>query len=543
MLFRSYINVSPSVPNGDYVYVSGTPSALFAHSPGIVYTSFDYAPDGFTVSSPGELKHFSTDGSLKKSVSSYGWGSPAISQGIIYNQDIWIADINYGLVKGDNQLRFELMNLQGPASNFVERITSLNGKTIICAGGIDKYGKGLKREYSVSVHENNKYTNLISEGLFDAILSCIDPDDPDHYFISTAGYGLLEYDKNVLVNHFGGNNLQPVSSAQGSGEMIISGMAFDKAGNLWITQTGSPGSIRVLTTEGKWITFPFTIESSVAGEIIVTRDGIKWIVLPGENGLFVLDDNKTPGAFGDDKSKKFMVRDPDGKIITRVTSLAEDFDGNIWVGTGQGPLIYYEPKKIIEDDPAAFRIKVPRNDGTGLADYLLSTETITAVVVDGANRKWLGTEGSGAYLLSADGTVKLKNYNKQNSPVFSDSIRSIAVDNKTGEVWLGTSAGVLSVREIATGGSQDYMKVYAFPNPVREDFTGNVTITGLIKDTQVWITDISGNLVNKTRSEGGQASWDLSTYSGRRVSTGVYLIFCATDDGSRSFVTKILVIR
>jgi hypothetical protein len=174
---------------------------------------------------------------------------------------------------------------------------------------------------------------------------------------------------------------------------------------------------------------------------------------------------------------------------------------------------------------------------------MLKTETITSIAVDGANRKWIGTSGSGAYLLSADGTAQILNFNEQNSPLLSNNIVSLAVDNKTGDVWFGTTKGVQSYRGNATEGEAKFTKVYTFPDPVREDFTGNVTITGLIKDTQVKITDISGNLVFETVSDGGQATWDLKNYTGRRVATGVYLVFCASKDGSQSCVTKMLVIK
>jgi hypothetical protein len=136
----------------------------------------------------------------------------------------------------------------------------------------------------------------------------------------------------------------------------------------------------------------------------------------------------------------------------------------------------------------------------------------------------------------------LKNYNTQNSPIFSDSIASVAVDNKTGEVWIGTAQGVLSVREVAVSGEQKFTGVYSFPNPVREDFNGNVTITGLVRDTRIKISNISGDLVYETVSQGGQAEWDLTTYTGKRVTTGVYLVFCSGSDGSQSFVAKILVL-
>jgi ligand-binding sensor domain-containing protein len=265
--------------------------------------------------------------------------------------------------------------------------------------------------------------------------------------------------------------------------------------------------------------------------------------LPRGYGLFIYDDNKTPENFDDDRSRKMLVQDSENQVISFVYSIAEDLDGNIWVGTDQGPVIYFTPEKVFDNDLKASRIKIPRNDGTNLADYMLKTETITSIAVDGANRKWLGTANSGVYLLSADGTTQIKNFNEQNSPLLSNSIITLAVDNKTGDVWFGTSKGIQSFRGNATTGEEKFKKVYTFPNPVRENFNGNVTITGLIRDTQIRITDISGNLVYETVSDGGQATWDLKTYNGRRVATGVYLVFCASKDGSQSYVTKMLVIK
>jgi ligand-binding sensor domain-containing protein len=288
---------------------------------------------------------------------------------------------------------------------------------------------------------------------------------------------------------------------------------------------------------------PLTINAPVIGDIIITTIGQKWIILPRGYGLFILDDNKTPDIFSDDRSKKLLVQDSENQPISLVYSIAEDLDGNIWVGTDQGPLIYFNPEKVFDVDLKASRIKIPRNDGTNFADYMLKTETITSIAVDGANRKWLGTTGSGAYLLSPDGTSQIKNFNEQNSPILSNSIVTLAVDNKSGEVWFGTSKGVQSVRGDATAGEEKFSKVYSFPNPVREDFTGNVTITGLIRDSQIRITDISGNLVYETASDGGQASWNLKNYAGKRVATGVYLVFCASKDGTQSYVTKMLVIK
>jgi hypothetical protein len=173
---------------------------------------------------------------------------------------------------------------------------------------------------------------------------------------------------------------------------------------------------------------------------------------------------------------------------------------------------------------------------------MLGSESITSITADGANRKWIGTVSSGAYLLSPDGTILLRNHNKQNSPMYSDSLITIATDNKTGEVWFGTPEGVLSVREIATAGSSGLRMFMHSPiqkGRLRRKYYHHRTC----KQYRIKITDVSGNLVYETLSEGGQASWDLTTYQGRKVTTGVYLVFCSDDNGKRSAVTKILVVR
>jgi ligand-binding sensor domain-containing protein len=373
--------------------------------------------------------------------------------------------------------------------------------------------------------------------------SLIDPDNNNHIFVSTWGGGLLEYENNSLLKQYTESNSPLQNIIPGRPYVRICGLALDRSKNLWLTQTGVPGSIKVLKADGTWIANPVTIDAPTIGDIIITKTGHKWIILPRGYGLFVLDDNNTPDVFSDDRYKKLLVQDTGNQTISFVYSITEDLDGNIWIGTDQGPLIYYNPEKVFDSDLEANRIKISRNDGTDQADIVLKTETITSIAVDGANRKWLGTTSSGAYLLSPDGTTQIKNYNEQNSPLYSNSIVTLAVDNKTGEVWFGTLKGVQSVRGDATLGGENFKNVYTFPNPVREDFTGNVTITGLMKDSQIRITDISGNLVYVTVSDGGQATWDLKNYNGRHVATGVYLVFCASKDGSQSFVTKMLVIK
>jgi sugar lactone lactonase YvrE len=538
-----YANFSDPLSGGDQVYAVSDISSLFLFTIGVFNRSFDSSVTGFTISSGSSVKYFNPAGTLVKTISSYRWAVPNIAGAIADNSDIWIADLNSGLVRGENMSEFTALTLPGPVSNNAFNITSLNGKTVVCGGAADASWNNLGRPLQVSIFENNNWTSLQSGTITDPMRALIDPLNSDHIFVSTWGGGLLEYKNNNLVKQYTVSNSPLQTTMPGPSNVRVCGLAMDKSENLWLTQSGVSGSIKVFKSDGNWIVNPVSIDAPLTGDIIITTKGQKWIVLPRGYGLFILDDNKTPDIFTDDKFKKMVVMDTENQVISFVYSIAEDLDGNIWVGTDQGPVIYFNPENVFNSDLKASRIKVPRNDGTNLADYMLKTETITSIAVDGANRKWLGTASSGAYLLSADGTTQIKNFNEQNSPLLSNSIISLAVDNKTGEIWFGTSKGIQSYRGNATMGEEKFKKVYTFPNPVRADFKGNVTITGLIRDSQIRITDISGDLVYETVSDGGQATWDLTTYNGHRVATGVYLVFCASKDGSQSCVTKMLVIK
>lgn len=538
---KLYVNHNGA--GGDAIYVIDSGSTLFSGPPGVRFTSADKSGSGFTISSKTNVNYYNEEGILQKSITSYGWGNPEIAGSIADNGDIWIADEASGLIRGENMSEFSALTLPGPVSNRNLSVTALNGKTIICGGGVDAPWNNLWQPLQISINEYNAWDLFASEAIHDPLRALIDPADNDHFFVTTWGAGLLEYRNNVLINQFTEANSPLQTIIPDQPFVRVCGMAMDKNRNLWITQTEVPGSFKILKPDGSWIVNPVTIAAPTIGDMIITQTGQKWVVLPRGNGLFVLDDNNTPEVFTDDRSKKFLITDSENKVISFIYCIAEDIDGNIWVGTDQGPAIYYNPEKVFENDLKAYRIKIPRNDGTGLADYMLGTESVTSVFVDGANRKWLGTQSSGVFLLSPDGTQQIRNYNEMNSPIFANSVSGISVDNKTGNVWIATSKGVISVRGDATAGQESFKDVYSFPNPVREDFTGNVTITGLMRDTQIRITDISGNLVYKTRSAGGEASWDLTTYNGRRVATGVYMVFCASNDGSQSCVTKILVIQ
>jgi hypothetical protein len=223
---------------------------------------------------------------------------------------------------------------------------------------------------------------------------------------------------------------------------------------------------------------------------------------------------------------------------------AEDLDGNIWIGTSIGAFMI-EAANIYTPGTYLTQVKVPRNDGSDLADYLLSSANVTSIVIDGAGRKWFGTIGSGAYLISRDNMEEIHHFTAEKTQLLSNDVMSIAVDDRTGEVFFGTEKGLCSYISDATAAVDEMKKddVYAFPNPVPSGYKGLITVRGLSFDADVKILTVSGKLVAQGRSNGGTFTWNGRDLKGRRVASGVYMIATATSDGKSGVVAKVAIVN
>ena len=379
-----------------------------------------------------------------------------------------------------------------------------------------------------------------------------DPTEPGHYFASSFGYGIYEFRNGEFINHYSIHN-SPIETVVPSNNRYarVPMVKFDKEGNLWCINTGVKDIVKILKKDGTWISLPYKpIEylPTMVDPIIDSR-GWLWITsLQGEPGLFCAKMNGTPFDTGDDESKtwlhKFTNQDGTSYDVYQVYALREDNNGYMWVGTNTGLFVIDNPQKFFND--GIFKqIKVPRNDGTGLADYLLNGVYIKAIEVDGANRKWIGTNDNGIYLVSADGLETIHHFTTENSPLPSNTIESIAINEKSGEVFIGTNKGIASYMSDATR-PEEILKesnVYAYPNPVRADYSGNISIVGLTHDCNVKIVDAAGFLINEGTSNGGQYSWNGRNSRGEKVASGVYYVLTYDKSGDEGVATKILITR
>ena len=241
---------------------------------------------------------------------------------------------------------------------------------------------------------------------------------------------------------------------------------------------------------------------------------------------------------------RYVNQDEKDYTLYYFRSVKEDLQGNIWVGTEQG-LFMYTPEQQADNSLGFTQIKVPRNDGSDYADYLLNGENITAIAIDGANRKWIGTNSDGLYLISADNMKQIAHYTTENSKILSDNIESLAIDQTAGEIYIGTNMGLCSYTTDATEATTEMDKdnIYAYPNPVTPEYTGLITIVGLTMNADVKILTSSGKLIAEGRSNGGTFTWDGNDRNGNRVASGVYMVVTATSNGEKGTVCKIAIVR
>jgi hypothetical protein len=227
--------------------------------------------------------------------------------------------------------------------------------------------------------------------------------------------------------------------------------------------------------------------------------------------------------------------------INNTRVLAVDTKNQLWIGTTKGLRVLSNVNNFQSENQLTTKPIIIIEDG--LAQELLYEQSITAIAVDGSNNKWIGTADSGVFLVSQNGQETKYHFTINNSPLPANAINDIKINSKTGEVFIATTKGMISFKGSATEAKENLNNVYIYPNPVRPAYSGTVKIAGLIDKANIKITDIEGNLVYEAISEGGTIEWDTTAFGKYKVSSGVYMVFVAAQDGSETKVKKVMIIR
>lgn len=452
------------------------------------------------------------------------------------------------------------VSTDGPQYNYFGFMRFAGGRLFTVVGG---YGAGIEenRDGAVQVLTDGEWTiyedqlqTATGYEYKDVMSVDIDPNDASHVF-AAGRTGIYEFRDGHFLQAYSSNNsplgtaLSPTESNQ-EAYTLVESVKYDAEGNLWMLNSQSATSpIHVLQHDGNWKSYTSTTLMNDGR----TMGALQGLTFHSQGLLWFVNNHWTVPSlhcFNPQTEKvqsftTFINQDGTRVDVNSVQCVAEDKNGDLWVGTNIAPLLL-EQAKFNETDPEFIQVKVPRNDGTNYADYLLNGVNISGIAIDGGNRKWFATKGNGAYLISADNLTQLQHFTSQNSMLLSDNIESIAINDQTGEVFFGTDKGLCSYMSDATAVNEEMTKdnVWAYPNPVRPDYTGLITITGLNYDTDVKIVTANGTLVAEGRSNGGTFTWDgCDQRNGKRVASGVYMVLAATAEGNKGTVCKIAIVR
>lgn len=467
---------------------------------------------------------------------------------MFFKNSIWMGD-NWEGLHEISETEIKMHRPSAPTDASVYALTTDNENNIWVAAGSAPHNFDSNIIYSNrGVYKFNNYgwnvtnTYSLQDSLFLDIVSIAVHPVSNVAYIGTYIYGLFELDKEKKVSYYNEYN-SSIERSVGN-ELSIVGMGFDRNNNLWLSNNKTEKPIKLLTNEGEWKAFKpnFSLPSQTFTEILVTElHNQVWVVVD-RKGILVYDYGEDVMSTADDRYVFLNQNEGSGNLPNeQVYAMEEDKDGEIWVGTTEGIGIYFCPSSSLFDAEGCDAY-IPIVQIDDFPAPLLESDVINCIKKDNANRKWVGT-GNGVWLLSEDGDEVIHRFTTQNSPLPANEIKDIAINKQTGEVFIGTSKGIVSYRGSASQGQNYYNEVNIFPNPVKPTYQGPITIKNLLDDSNVKITDASGNLVYETTSLGGQVVWNGADYTGRKVSSGVYVVFATNSDGSAGYEGKIMIIR
>ncbi len=467
------------------------------------------------------------------------------------NEKIWIGNSIYGLCSRASDGTESLHTPMGPFSNTMRKVNPYNDQVWVATGNVfpwwgNTYTYCFQSAYIQNSWLNESFGNGANEfgdGVFDVLDVAVDPTDNKRVLFGSWEEGLIERQPDGKINIFNSatsNNPLQSSIDTAANWTAVGSVQFDLNGNAWIANSFSENPIVVYTKEKQFIDFnfgPLVSKSDIIEQVFHSQAGYVFAIIRGK-GVLALNYNGTIGNKDDDAYKLLIDKEGLGGLPTKdVYSITEDLDGNIWLGTIKGVAIFYNQEAIFtEENFDAEQILITQD---GNVQILLETEAINNIEIDGGNNKWIATQNNGVYRFGPDGLTQLAHYTKDNTPLPSNNVYDIGINQANGQIFFATDRGLISYTGDATNFDNKMEKVYAYPNPVPSDYGGLISIQGLAYESQVRITDIAGKLVFSGSSEGGRCVWNGKDSQGNRPAAGVYIIMAGDSQGDVKNVSKI----
>lgn len=530
--------------------------------------------DGYTYKFVGTLpQQFSNQvsGGLKLRTDSVYLTISHQSQILVYNQSLSLVSIVYqipdfpdsftcAITKNDklyigtrkngffettviNPTIFTNMSPNGPIEDYSFRVKKTTNDLWLTHGSYDRtYNPDMKLQGISVFNKNSGWTKIPSTELSGAVsLGAIaeNPRNASDVFVCSGHDGLLRFtNKTDLQVYDETNNLESVGGFPGYISVRINGLKHDRDGGLWITNAFVNNGLKVLKSNNTWQSYNLsTVLQNTTneryGNLDIDKNGTKWVATLS-NGFY---------GFNENYSNKFIVvNEENGNLPSNdVRCVAVDNRNQLWIGTFKGLRILSSVDKFVtESELSTTNIVIQEGD---LAQELFYQQVIQDIKVDGSNNKWVSIADAGVFQVSPNGQTTLRRFTKENSPLPSNNVFDIDIDEVTGEVFFATDKGLVSYLGTSTRGDDNLENVYAYPNPVRPGYSGTVKISGLMDKVNLKITDIEGNLVFETTSSGGTVEWDTTAFGKYKVASGVYMVFVTSSDAAETTVKKIMVVR
>lgn len=493
-------------------------------------------------SGQSKVEVLNANGSLSQTVAKPGIISFP-KNAIFQNNQLWVADFFGGLSKNATQTFIP----NGPLGIATGKMQFSNNSLYVTAGSVSDNFNYLYNRNGVYIFKEEEWRNVsyFNQPILDTVLDIIDiaiKPNTNISFAASYGGGLvkLENDLPTLIYKKSNSTLQEAIGDPNN--VRVSGLAFDNYQNLWMSNYGAAKQIHVLTNTNQFLGFsiPFSLQENAVSNLVVDNANQIWIVSPKGNGLICYNYGNNISSIADDRWKLFKQGNSNGNLPSNIVNcVTKDKNGLIWVGTQNGIAVFSCIDDVFNSNCQAI---LPIVKQTGFTSFLFNGEDVQSIAVDGANQKWVATK-NGVWLINADGEKLLQHFNSNNSPLLHNNVKSIAINPKNGEVFFATLNGICSYRATATEANENDSKVLIFPNPVLPNYKGQIAIKNIPENAIVYVTTSNGNVVFKTKAQGGQAVWNGLQPNGQPIAAGVYLVYIKEQQGNQNLMSKLVVIQ